>query len=103
MQAQLQPKKVQTAKETESSYIAKTLIEYTRISHDEWKLAGQDMLEVVLPMQSCTVKHLFDRAYPHMDPSHRIAESMGLNRVSLIADFPITTAVYGFSRVDYQA
>src|SRR5205814_1650854 len=75
------------------------LLDFTR--YTATKVPDSTMFE--LTMQSGTVKHLFNRTHPDMEPSRRIAESIGLNRVSLIADFPITTAVYGFSRVDYQA
>lgn len=102
MQAQLQPKKIQASKISEPSRIADSLIERTGVRREIWSQAGQDMLEVVLPMQTGDVKQLFDDTESEMEKGRRVAEQLGLSRVSLIADFPITTAVYGYSRVDYQ-
>src|SRR5947209_20452117 len=102
MQGQLQTKKAQVSKVTEPTLIASSLIERTGVRREVWEQAGQDMLQAVLPMQTGSVKQLFDSSEPEMETGQRIADYIGLNRVSLIADFPITTTVYGFSRVDYQ-
>lgn len=102
MQMQLQPKKAQEPNISEASRIAEALIERTGVKREIWEQSGQDMLQVVLPMQTGSVNQLFGSQEPEMQTGCRVADSIGLDRVSLISDFPITTAVYGFSRVDYQ-
>jgi hypothetical protein len=99
MQALLKPQK---AKVTTPSVIATALIERTGVKRDVWLQAGQDMLEAVLPMQTGNVRLLSDSPEAGSMKAYNLAQRMGLDRVALIADFPITTATYGYSRVDYQ-
>lgn len=82
--------------------IAGLLTERTGIEVGVWNAAGQDMLETVLPLQSGDVTQLFDNANPGMVGALDMARRIGLDRVTLIADFPMTTATYGYSRVDYR-
>lgn len=82
--------------------IADTIVERTGIAMDVWKQAGQEMLEAVLPLQSGTVKRLFDTASDGQPKARSVAQRLGLGQVHLISDFPITTATYGFSRSDYR-
>jgi hypothetical protein len=58
------------------------------------------MLEAVMPLESGHPKELFDQTPPL--PAVQIARSMGLSRLTLVADFPIITATYGYSRADYM-
>ncbi len=102
MQKQLLPKETKGTKISDSIQFADMLAERTGVSREVWSRAGQDMLQAVLPMQSGSVKQLFENSEQEMVAGQNIARRIGLDRVSLIADFPITTAVYGYSRVDYQ-
>lgn len=80
--------------------IADKLIERTGLSREKWKRAGQEMLEVVLPLQSGDVVSLFDTSEESLARARRVARRMGFDQVYLISDFPITTATYGYSRSD---
>lgn len=99
MQAQLRPKRRQ---EATPAIIATALTERTGVRREVWIGAGQDMLEAVLPMQTGNVRLLSDSTETGLNKAYNLAQRMGLDRVALIADFPITTATYGYSRVDYQ-
>lgn len=82
--------------------IADSLIERTGLSADVWKRAGQEMLEAVLPLQSGVVASLFEATTEDFSKARSAARRMGFGRVSLISDFPITTATFGYSRSDYR-
>jgi hypothetical protein len=82
--------------------IADSLTERTGLSADVWKRAGQEMLEVVLPLQSGVVASLFEATTENFSKARNAARRMGFGRVNLISDFPITTATFGYSRSDYR-
>jgi hypothetical protein len=63
------------------------------------------MLEAVMPVQSGSTRNLFDDQRDDQEEQDRAQESArraGLASVVLAADFPITTASFGYSRADYQ-
>jgi hypothetical protein len=63
---------------------------------------GQEMLEAVTPRDNGTIRSVI--AVPPGSPGTReqVLGRVGLAELSLVTEFPITTAVYGYSRVDYQ-
>jgi hypothetical protein len=84
--------------------IAEALRTRTGVNDDIWKSAGQEMMEAVMPHETGRPHDLLPdgtaaSAYP---VAAGIARSMGLKNLSLIEDFPIVKATYGFSRVDYK-
>lgn len=102
MQAQLKPKKIQEHEALTPTKIAASLVERTGVPHEVWIEARQDMIETVLPTQSGDIRQLFENQDPELDFGREVASRAGLGRVTLIADFPITTVTYGYSRVDYR-
>ena len=83
---------------SEPSKIAQALIERTGVAAHVWQSSGQEMLEAVLPLLSTTIRQLkaSDR------DSAAGVRSIGAADVTLVEDFPVTTATFGFSRVDYR-
>jgi hypothetical protein len=63
------------------------------------------MLEAVMPLQSGNVVELFGQEINENNGRIRAraaADRLGVASVILATDFPITTATFGYSRVDYQ-
>jgi hypothetical protein len=61
------------------------------------------MLEAVMPVQSGNTTELFDQDARHEPARAREAAArIGLASLTLATDFPITTATFGFTRVDYR-
>lgn len=63
-----------------------------------WQRAGYELLETVLPFQSGNV---VTRTQQNGTGLRQISQS-GFSEISLLSDFPITTAIYGYSREDYR-
>lgn len=97
MQAQLTASR-SAAEPSEPSKIAQALIQSTGVSAQVWQSSGQEMLEAVLPLQSSTIRQL---SASDGDPAEGV-RSIRAESVTLVEDFPVTTATFGFSRVDYQ-
>ena len=76
-----------------STGIAQALVERTGVSDSVWQQSGQEILEAVLPLESSTTQQLQGTDYAP-------AKSMGIEEITLAVDFPVTTATFGFSRVD---
>ncbi len=107
MQAQLQSSRAQTQQASSPAGIAQTLTQRTGIPDAIWQRAGQELLEAVMPLQSGTTKELFSVSGPAPLSTERqsavdVARRLGLSRLTLVTDFPITTATYGYSRADYR-
>jgi len=79
--------------------IAQDLERQTGVSFPIWKEAGQEMLEAVMPLEMSKPEELFDQTPP--PPAVQIAQRIGLSRLTLISDFPIVIATYGYSRAEY--
>lgn len=97
MQAQLTASH-HVAEPSEPSKIAQALIERTGVPAQVWKSSGQEMLEAVLPLQSGKIR----QSTATDGDSAAGVRSIGAESVTLVEDFPVTTATFGFSRVDYQ-
>jgi hypothetical protein len=86
-----------------ASGIAEALRKRTGVSVASWRTAGQEMLEAVMPQESGNPQDLLPiegaTEFPEAAGS---ARRMGVANLSLIEDFPMVTATYGFSRVDYK-
>lgn len=97
MQAQLTAHR-RTTEPSEPSKIVEALVERTGVSEQVWQSSGQEMLEAVLPLESGTIHQL---KASDGDVAKNVS-SIGAESVTLVEDFPVTTATFGFSRVDYQ-
>lgn len=87
---------------TSSVGIAEAVVRRTGVSRATWEQAGQEMLEAVMPLEANTHTELHDKAAEaSYQPSILTARRLGLPRVTLLTDFPILTATYGYSRVGY--
>lgn len=108
MQAELQAERAQAREALSPGGLARTLLTRTGLSLEVWQRAGQELLEALMPLQSGTVRQLFDdnggasSQDAETQRQRELARRLGCRQATLITDFPITTATYGYSRVDYQ-
>ena len=79
--------------------IAQLLEQRTGVMKQIWDEAGQEMLETIMPLETGHPQNLFDQIPP--SPSTQIAQKIGFSRISLLTDYPIITATYGYSRAEY--
>lgn len=91
-------------KSTSPTRIAQALVERTGVLEPVWRRSGQEMIEAVLPLQSSTTQQILatDGGANGQANASDSARSMGIERITLVVDFPVTTATFGVSRVDYQ-
>lgn len=82
------------------SGIAQNLAICTGVSPQVWENSGQEMLEAVMPYEigNPTEINLANKS----EYCVQIAQQMGLSRLTLVSDYPIITATYGYSREEYQ-
>ncbi len=86
-----------------ASGIAAALRKRTGVSAEDWKAAGEEMLEAVMPREIGNPQDLISAgATTEFPEAAATARRMGMTNLSLIEDFPIVTTTYGFSRVDYK-
>lgn len=104
MQAQLQALRSQDAQPSGSQLVEDALVRQSGVQWGTWERAGFEMMEAVMPLQSGSAVSLFGGAAPTdaTRESRRLATGLGLAAVDLAMDFPITTATFGYSRVDYH-
>ena len=105
MQAQLVATQQQSEESSSPVRITQALVERTGVPGHVWLRSGQEMLEAVLPFQSSSAQQILaadDDVNNGGTDSANSAQSMGIERITLVVDFPITTATFGFSRVDDQ-
>lgn len=95
----------QTSSENQSATsIGTVLVEQTGVPEDIWRDSGQEILEAVLPTETGQTQELFclDNASPNHQTARKIARDMGVERLTLTTDFPMTLATFGFSRAAYE-
>lgn len=84
------------------SVLSEILIRKSGVPAAIWQNAGQEMLEAVIPRETGNIQELNPSTQEPLDIALRqIVSRLGLTEVTLISDFPITTATFGFSRMDY--
>lgn len=88
--------------EQTSKHIARTLIEQSGIAETIWREAGQEMLEAVLPIETGQTQELFSLQLSNQQTAKEIARNIGIERLTLTTDFPVTLAMFGFSRTSYK-
>lgn len=101
MQAMLHADRTSDAEAASPSGVADALVAATRVAWPVWERAGQELLEAVLPLESGQVSSI-SSAGPVSDDRSSVLRRMGVERATLVSEFPITTAVFGYSRIDYR-
>jgi ribosomal protein L37E len=76
------------------------LIRKSGVPREVWDRAGQDIIETIMPLEMGTPKTISQINTEH--PSVEIMIDMGISQLTLVSDYPIITATYGYSRADYQ-
>ena len=102
MVAEVQALREQRRREHQDSSpnrILQDLEHQTGVAWPVWEEAGQEILEAILPLEMSQPKELFNES--PLPPAAQIAQDMGLSRLTLVPDFPIITATYGYSRAEY--
>jgi hypothetical protein len=64
-----------------------------------WEQAGHELLEAIIPFEISRPRDLTSEN--NQNQAIQTAHRLGLSGLSLIADFPIITATYGYSRAEY--
>jgi hypothetical protein len=103
MQAELQVSRREAEAEKSPQGLADALVRRSGVPWDVWERAGQEMLEAIIPLQSGNVTELFSDQGDGAEDRRRardLAGRLGLNSVTLVTDFPITLATFGYSRAD---
>lgn len=89
----------QQQQSTSSSSVARQVVERTGVPRATWENAGQELLEASMPLETNSTENLDDKAgNPFYQSAITTAQGMGL-RVRRLADFPMLTATYGYSRI----
>jgi|SRR5579862_2267761 len=96
----LRERRQQERQATSPSGILESVVSRTGVPRATWQQAGQELLESVLPSETGRPVELF--ATTASAAPAALARRIGLTRVALVADYPIVTATYGFSRAEYS-
>ena len=83
---------------TNPSELRSVIVDRTGVPSHVWTNAGYDLLESVLSNEGVTAD-MFGRQ--SSDPTRQLATRLGFEHVELLNDFPVVTATYGYSRVEY--
>jgi len=81
--------------------IAQLVEQRTGVELAIWNSAKQEMLDAVTPTQSGRPMELFKQTARQQEI--QVAQTMGLAQITLVSDYPIVTATYGFSRAEYAS
>ena len=103
MQIQLSGLHVQQNSLLSPSSINASLIEKTGVAETTWLSSGHELLEAVLPLQSNQTHNLFLLQTPNESQvkAQKITRLLGIDRLSLASDFPMTHVTFGFTRAEY--
>lgn len=86
--------------------IVHRLVERSGVPTDVWNRAGQEMLEAVLPTETGRPRNLLDTEQTERDrvtgyaEARRTACRLGIERLTLLDDFPIVKGTYGYTRLE---
>lgn len=100
IQAMVNSGRTGSAQASTPQAIASELVSDSGVPWAAWENAGQEMLEAVTPRENGTSLAIVAKASG--STQQQMLAKLGLAELSLVTEFPITTAVYGYSRVDYQ-
>jgi hypothetical protein len=82
-----------------ASGVKDALVARSGVPWSVWEAAGQELFETIMPFEvGRPVDLLVGGGH---DPIAQTARQMGFSRLAVINDFPILSATYGFSRVEY--
>jgi len=95
----LRQRRQQESQSSSPSGILQALEQKTGVSKQTWDLAGQEILEAIMPTEATQPQELFSQ--PPSSLAVQRAQRLGLSSLALVADFPIVTAAYGYSRAEY--
>lgn len=84
---------------TSPSGLMQALEERTGVNRMIWERAKHEILESLIPFEVSNPRDLFSEN--NQPQTIQTAHRMGISGLSLIADFPIITATYGYSRAEY--
>ncbi len=101
MQAILNADRNVAAQAASPAGLADAIVAATGVEWSVWEHAGQEMLESVMPLDAPQVTPVVASAANADERSAALAR-MGIESATLVSEFPITTAVFGFSRIDYR-
>lgn len=106
MQEKLRSTRTEAQQDSLPSNIARMLEQRTGVRRKIWENAGQEMLEAIMPLELGTTEELLPKDGTVVPVERRpvvtAANRAGLSQLTLVMDFPITSATYGFSRAEYQ-
>lgn len=72
----------------------------TGVALDVWDTAAPRLLDALLPREEGHFRDLWSCSAPDATPASTMPVEVGLEKVSLLSDFPILTAAYGYSRAE---
>lgn len=73
------------------------IVKITGLTDDYWKDAKYDVLDTIVPFEIGSYKQIEQNS-----TADQKARGMGIQKLSLLNDFPIIIAAYGFSRADHS-
>lgn len=80
--------------------IVSRLTQCTGVPWPIWEASGQEMLEAIMPLE--TGRPIDLNLQNPTEPGGQVARQIGLSRLTLVSDYPILTATYGFSRAEFE-
>lgn len=84
--------------------IGSELIQRSGVSMPVWERAGHEILEALVPLETGRPRDLASLTNDEgFNDGIGAAHNLGVGAVTLVTDFPIITATYGFSRAEYAA
>ncbi len=86
------------------SNISQIIATTSGVPEEIWGEAGQELLEAVLISQSDSTTNLLTMNNPNQQQQNArlLANELGISKLSLASDFPMTHASFGYSRVKYE-
>lgn len=78
--------------------LAARVEEASGIRHEVWQAAANELLDALLPLRSNAIRDILSN---DANGQGSMLTSMGIAQSTLVPDFPILTATYGFSRIDF--
>lgn len=104
MQTELQGVRQEVEESNSPASLSRLLTAQTGISLQVLQDAGHELLESVLIFQSPDTLDLLKMTSPNkpQQTARLLTKELGISRLSLASDFPITHASFGYSRVKYE-
>jgi hypothetical protein len=87
------------AEQAQPEPLAEHLVQASGVPLEIWHAAGHELLDIVLPFEGRSTRS--ESAIESDGTEREAIRGVGLDLVTLVADFPILTATYGFTRADF--